>query len=136
MYWTNLTQMETLEEEVGRVERDTGLLVSDILEPVREVKLVEREDGDQQYVCNFRGMQRRAWPTLMASQSSYAFRMRGGRPRPSMVWDKSLREWTEPTARERERAMGSPACSTGAPGLTEQQRRRLVGNAMDLNVLS
>ena len=82
MYWTNLTQMETLEEEVGRVERDTGLLVSDILEPVREVKLVEREDGDQQYVCNFRGMQRRAWPTLMASQSSYAFRMRGGRPRP------------------------------------------------------
>ena len=136
VYWTNLTERGTLEEEASKVERDPELVVSDILEPRRRVQLVERDDRQQQYVCNFKGMQRRAWPTLMASEASYAFRKKGERPGPGMVWDESLGDWTEPTANERERAMGFPAGGTAAPGLTERQRCRLLGNAMDLNVLA
>ena len=136
VYWTNLTEVETLEEEASRVERDPRLVVEDILEPGRRVLLAEKDDGDQQYVCNFRGMQRRAWPTLMASPASYAFRKQGERPGPGMVWDERLKEWTEPTAKERERAMGFPEGGTAAACLTEQQRCRLLGNAMDLNTLS
>ena len=72
----------------------------------------------------------------MASEGSYAFRKKGERPGPGMVWDEKLREWTEPTALERERAMGFPAGGTAAPGLTDRQRCKLLGNAMDLNVLT
>ena len=136
VYWTNLTERETLEEEACRVERDPDLMVQDILEPGRQVKLVKQDDSGPQYTCNFKGMQRRAWPTLMASEASYAFRKKGGHPGPGMVWDARLSDWTEPTAQERERAMGFPAGSTAAQGLTERERCRLLGNAMDLNALA
>ena len=136
LYWTNLVELETLQEEAHRVQRDAGLVVRDILEPGRSVRLVERDDGWGQYACNFAGAERRAWPTLMATTGSYAFRMRGGQPGPGMVWDDREKGWTEPTAKERERAMGFPESSTAAHGLSEQSRRRLLGNAMDLNTLA
>ena len=52
VYWTNLTERETLEEEANMVERDPRLVVDDILEPGRQVKLVEQDDGDRQYVTS------------------------------------------------------------------------------------
>ena len=135
-YWTNLTEKATLSEEAAGVERDTTLVVGDILGPGRQVQLVDQDDGEQHYTCNFRGMQRRAWPTLMATKGSYAFRLRNGRPGPGMVWDAGQQEWTEPTAEEREKAMGFPVGGTAAKGLDETTRCRLLGNAMDLNVLA
>ena len=42
----------------------------------------------------------------------------------------------EPNADERERAMGFPTGTTNVPGISEQQRRYLLGQAMDLNCLT
>jgi hypothetical protein len=42
----------------------------------------------------------------------------------------------EPNADERERAMGFPTGTTNVPGLSEHQRRFLLGQAMDVNYLT
>jgi hypothetical protein len=42
----------------------------------------------------------------------------------------------EPNADERERAMDCPTSTTQVPGISEQQRRFLLGQAMDLNCLT
>jgi hypothetical protein len=39
----------------------------------------------------------------------------------------------EPNVDERERAMGFPTGTTHVPGISEQQRRFLLGQAIDLN---
>jgi hypothetical protein len=41
----------------------------------------------------------------------------------------------EPNVNERERAMGFPTGTTNVPGLSEHQRRVLLGQAMDVNCL-
>jgi hypothetical protein len=53
-----------------------------------------------------------------------------------LVWDEELRKLTEPTANERERAMGFATGTTVADGVTEASRRHLLGQAMDLNFLT
>jgi hypothetical protein len=42
----------------------------------------------------------------------------------------------EPNADERERAMGFPTSTTNVHSMSEQQRRFLLGQAMDLNCLT
>jgi hypothetical protein len=42
----------------------------------------------------------------------------------------------EPNAEERERAMGFPTGTIQVHGILEQQRRFLLGQAMDLNCLT
>ena len=96
--------------------------------------MAERDNKGMQYVCNFKGMKQRAWPTLR--EGSYAFRIRDGQPRAHMVWDSMLQQWTEPIAQEQERAMGFPMISTTALGIGEATRCRLMGNAIHINALS
>jgi hypothetical protein len=50
-----------------------------------------------------------------------------------MVWDSEFQTHDEPTADERERAMGFLTGTTAAHGLQQGQRRFLLGQAMDLN---
>jgi hypothetical protein len=45
-------------------------------------------------------------------------------------------EMVEPNADERERAMGFPMGTTNVPGLSEHQRRFLLGQAMDVNYMA
>ena len=52
-----------------------------------------------------------------------------------MVWDDVSQAYEEPSADERERAMGFVTGTTAAPGLSEGQRRFLLGQAIDLNTL-
>jgi hypothetical protein len=54
----------------------------------------------------------------------------------SNVWDSITQEMVEPNADERERAMGFPTSTTNVHGMSEQQRRFLLGQAMDLNCLT
>jgi len=52
-----------------------------------------------------------------------------------MVWDAHTKTHTEPLADERERAMGFRTSTTAAPGLSEGQRRFVLGQTMDLNTM-
>ncbi|CAI5502890.1 unnamed protein product [Closterium sp. Naga37s-1] len=52
-----------------------------------------------------------------------------------MVYDCTAREWQEPTALERELAMGFMEDATAHPEVTEEERRKALGRAMDLNVM-
>lgn len=49
-----------------------------------------------------------------------------------MVYDRNAREWQEPNANERERIMGMLPGSTRAFNVCEQERRRLIGSAVDV----
>ncbi len=77
-------------------------------------------------------MSGQTWPTLMAMPQSRAFR----RGEPGAVYVVATKEWDEPSALERERAMGFYDNATKAPGVTELQRRRILGNAMDMHTLA
>jgi hypothetical protein len=68
----------------------------------------------------------KAWPTLVAHNHSYAFR-------PGQPWSitTATGEFDQPTADEREFAMGYAVGSTAAPGVSEKQRRAVLGESMD-----
>jgi hypothetical protein len=50
-----------------------------------------------------------------------------------MVQDTYTGLWDEPSALERERAMGFMDHTTCAPSITEADRRRLLGSTMDMH---
>lgn len=52
------------------------------------------------------------------------------------MWDVALRQLVEPTADERERAMGFVTGTTTVPSVSETSRRQVLGQAMDLNCLT
>jgi hypothetical protein len=53
-----------------------------------------------------------------------------------LVWDSITQEMVEPNADERERAMGFPTGTINVHGISKQQRRFLLDQAMDLNCLT
>ncbi|CAI7839472.1 unnamed protein product [Closterium sp. NIES-53] len=93
------------------------------------------EKGAEWYPCNVVGKPRQAWPTLVAHDQAKGFKIEGAREGPGMVYDSLKGVWEEPTALERELAMGFMAGATASGDVTEQQRKRALGNAMDLNAL-
>ncbi|CAI5529682.1 unnamed protein product [Closterium sp. Naga37s-1] len=62
-------------------------------------------------------------------------RLHDGLLGPGMVYDCTAWEWQEPTAMERELAMGFMEDATAHPEVTEEERRRALERAMDLNVM-
>eukprot|EP00775_Hariotina_reticulata_P009218 gene9218-biopygen10908 len=76
----------------------------------------------------------RHYPPLMSKPSSYAFRP----GQPGSIIDYSNPQQpvaTEPTAMEREQAMGYLPGTTAAPGVSEQQRCQVIDQSMDANAL-
>lgn len=131
LWWTNMAPPELLQSAVGRIQRpDT--YVRDILDPHRAPRRVYHDDQAPLAVVNRKGEPRRALPTLVSYARSYAFKDNG----PGLVWDSLAQEMVEPNADERERAMGFPTGTTHIPGISESQRRFLLGQAMDLNCLT
>jgi len=131
LWWTNMAPVELLQSAVGRIKRP-DVYVSDILDPHRTPRRVYHDDQAPLAVVNRKGEPRRALPTLVSFARSYAFKDNG----PGLVWDSLSQEMMEPNADERERAMGFPTGTTNVPGISEQQRRGLIGQAMDLNCLT
>lgn len=125
-WWTNMCSPERLAAAAKQVHRPFQNLTW-ILEPGSIVPKVKHIDRPPRYICNVPGHDMQALPTLVAFPGSHAFRpgAPGSILRPDGRWD-------EPTAVERERAMGYPEGSTAAPGVTELQRRRTLGEAMDM----
>jgi hypothetical protein len=106
--------------------------VSEILDPHRTPWCVYHDDQVPLAVVNHKGEPRRAFPTLVSFARSYAFKDNG----PGLVWDSIAQEMVEPNADERERAMGFLTSTTKVQGMTKQQLRTLLGQAMDLNCLT
>jgi hypothetical protein len=105
--------------------------VDDILDDHRVALGVSKDDESPLALVNKMGAPRAALPTFVTYLGSFAFRARG----PGMVWDANSQTHEEPTADERERAMGFLTGTTAAHDLTEGQRRFLLGQAIDLNTL-
>jgi hypothetical protein len=130
-WWTNLAPTELLQSAIGHTRR-LDVYVSDILDPHRTPRRVYHDDQVPLAVVNRKGEPRRAFPTLVSFARSYAFKDNGL----GLVWDSITQEMVEPNADERERAMGFPIGTTNVHGISEQQRRFLLGQAMDLNCLT
>jgi hypothetical protein len=82
-------------------------------------------------VVKYKGEPRRALPTLVSFARSYAFKDN----RFGLVWDSTTQEMVEPNADECKRAMGFSTGTLQVLDISEQQRRFLLGQAMDLNCL-
>ena len=129
-FWSNLCSPAQLATAAAQVERPPGRTVSLALGPGREPQLVRLPDRPPRHPCNVPGEPMQAWPTLMAHPYSYAFRP--GEPGSVTTADG---EWDQPTATEREFALGYARGSTAAPGVTEQQRRSALGESIDSHCL-
>jgi hypothetical protein len=129
-WWTNLAPAE-LQSAIGCTKRP-NVYISDILDPHRTPPHVYHDDQAPLAVINRKGEPRRAFPTLVSFSRSYAFKDNGLR----LVWDSIIQEMVEPNADERERAMGFSTGTTNVHGMSEQQQRFLLGQAMDLNCLT
>jgi hypothetical protein len=130
-WWTNLAPAELLQSAIGRTRR-LDVYVSDILDLQWTPRRVYHNDQAPLVVVNHKEEPRRAFPTLVSSARSYAFKDNG----PGLVWDSITQKMVEPNADERERAMGFPIGTTNVHGMSEQQRRFLLDQAMDLNCLT
>ncbi|CAI5495811.1 unnamed protein product [Closterium sp. Naga37s-1] len=90
-------------------------MVEDLLEMGRMPAPVTQPVHPTQFPCNEVGKPRQAWPTFVSFEEVAAFRMHDGTPGPGMVYDCTAREWQEPTALERELAMGFMEDATAHP---------------------
>ncbi|CAI5534908.1 unnamed protein product [Closterium sp. Naga37s-1] len=97
------------------MERPVPLLVEDILEAGRMPAPVTQPDHPTQFACNEVGKPRQAWPTFVSYEGAAAFKMHGEDPGPGLVYDCTAGEWQEPTALERELAMGFMEDATAHP---------------------
>ena len=133
-YWTNLCTPAQMAAAVEQVQRTPGLQVQAAIDPDsgRKPAMVRRNDRSHggRYPANKRGHPMSAWPTFVAFEMSRAFKA----GRPGAMWDPAG-GLKEPTADERERAMGYVAGDTKADGLTELQRREVLGKCIDANTL-
>lgn len=133
-FWTNLCTPPQLNAALQFVHRPPNRTVQDMLPPGRVAQPVRRADYVPQYPCNVPGQERKALPTLMSRPGSYAFRP--GQAGSILDCSDPLHpRWDEPTAQEREWAMGYLPDSTAAEGVTQQQRCVVLGQSMDANAL-
>lgn len=130
-FWTNIADVRRMNKAVQELQPPTGTLAQDILDPGRFVTPVERSDRHPFHLSNRVGQPRRVFPTLVAYPMSRAFQQGC----PGAVYDSRL-GWTEPNPDERERILGFATGTTKIPGITESERHRLTGNAIDLRVLT
>jgi hypothetical protein len=132
-YWTNLAQPDLIQMVLDQLEVPREHVVNDLLGPNRTTYPVqhgERTISNRQY--NVAGQPREVLPTLMSFPNSRAFRAK----RQGCIFDATRNAFEEPTAEERELIMGFEPSSTAAPGVSERERRSLLGQAIDLNALT
>lgn len=133
-FWGNLCSPKQLAGAVSQIRRPAGRTVQLALLPHRQAHPVTRGDQPPQHLCNTPGQPRAAWPTLMSRRASYAFRPQ----QPGSIWDTTTPaapRWAEPTAVEREVALGLLPGSTAAAALSDGERCALLGQCIDANAL-
>jgi hypothetical protein len=102
------------------------------LEPGRQAQNARHSAAPGKHSVNVPGQPLRAFSTFVTVKGSHAFRP----GQQSMVHDTYTGLWDEPSALERERAMGFMDNTTCAPSITEADRRRLLGSTMDMHALT
>jgi hypothetical protein len=130
-YWTNMCPVQHLQATLSQVLRPPHQLVQQVLGPGRVAAPVRATAQLPWYPANEVGRPMETLPTLMSYKGSRAFRP----GRAGSVWDTQQQCYTEPTADERELALGYLAGDTAAPGVTEQQRCEALGRCMDANAM-
>ena len=131
-YWSNLAHPARLQPVLDQLDVPHEHILNELLDPGRHTKVVranERTISGRQY--NVPGKPRVILPTLMSFPKSRAFRV----GRPGCIFDVELNQFDEPSANEREVIMGFEPSSTAAPDVSEQERKSLLGQAIDLNAL-
>jgi hypothetical protein len=126
-----------LDEMVDRKfeRRSPSQRVQDILEPGQQSKIAKHAQTPGRHVLNVPGKPLRALATLVSYAGSWAYRP----GQQSMVVPTlGFRHEMEPTALERERAMGFMEGTTAEPShsVTEADRRRILGDTMDMHALT
>jgi site-specific DNA-cytosine methylase/transposase-like protein len=130
-YWTNLCAPDLLASALQHVHRPPNRTVQLLLQPHQVAQAVFRPDPTPQFPCNQPGEARQAWPTLMSRPNSYAFRP--GQAGSLLDLSSTTPYYTEPSADQREAALGYLPGSTAAEGITEMQRRQVLGQCIDSN---
>jgi transposase InsO family protein len=129
-YWTNLVEASRANAAMSFVRCPPTEPLTEILGPGREpAPVLDSESSHSGIQVNEPGKPRRAFPTFTAYPLSRAFRA----GKPGSIYDTNTDQWTEPNAEEREAAMGYDVGATEAPGVTNSERRRLLGQAMDVH---
>ena len=129
-WWTNLIDPALLRAITATVQRPPGLFVHQIPDSNHELTAVRRSNSPPCYSVNM-GAELEALPTLMSRVGSYAFVL----GEPGSLHIKGTDRYEEPSAEERERALGYATGTTRAPGVTNVQRRVLLGSCMDANCI-
>ena len=133
-WWTNLVPGPLITEMVDKrfKQRPDFRTVADILEPGRSAQNAKYSNAPGRHQVNIIGKPLRALATLVSMRGTHAYRA----GEHSMIWAANG-EQEEPTALERERAMGFIENTTQAgPPITEADRRRLLGSTMDMHALT
>jgi site-specific DNA-cytosine methylase len=133
-WWTNLAPHLLLLEMVENKFklRNPDQHVQKHVEPGRQAQNARHSAAPGRYSVNVPGQPLRAFATFVTVKGSHAFRP----GQQSMVQDTHTSLWDEPSALERERAMGFMDNTTCAPSITEADRRQLLGSTMDMHALT
>ena len=130
-FWTNLAATVHLQTLLDTFERPAAANVQTMLLPEHRVRLARKEETGPWYRCNVPGEPLRVLPTIMARHGSYNYSP--GRYGSLLRADGGEEE---PCALERERIMGYEDDATAAPGVSERQRREVLGRAIDQGQIS
>ena len=128
-WWTNMVNMDTLRAVTNRIRRPANVLVKDILDPNHQ--LLKMYSNLPPYYPANEGTECEALPTLMATVNSYAFK----KGRPGSLLNTTTNQEEEPSALEREQALGYRPNTTACPGITQRERCIILGRCMDANCL-
>jgi hypothetical protein len=131
-WWTNLESMAVLRAALGAQARPANLFVHQVLGPGRRARLPQSTGVLPWAKVEVPGEPRCALNTFVCYGGSYAF-SRGGGGVLACVQPDGVVTYEEPTAKERELAMGFPRGFTAAQEISEHTCRELLGQAMDLN---
>jgi hypothetical protein len=131
-FWTNLAPTQQLQQLCSVITRDPSLRAQHVLEPQRQAAPVTSSDKPPYYPCNIKGRPRAAFPTIMAYHNTRSTQPGQSGSITCLLTGTS----SDLLAVERERAMGYQANTTAAVGVTDLQRRELLGRCIDLNTLS
>jgi hypothetical protein len=139
-YWTNVCAPEMLQLALDSVERDPSLQLVDILQQGYAPQICRKVNHAPWYQANATGQPLRVLPTLVARESSYAFRFMTDRatgtqvPGPGIVIDPDG-EFVSLSMSERELALGYEANCTACPGVSLLDRHSVTGGCFDANAV-
>ena len=132
-WWTNLVPSNLMLAMVERrsKHRKPDQIVQNILQPGHTAQTARHDRAPGRHSVNVVGQPLRAFATFVTVRGSYAYRA----GQHSLI-RQANGTWDEPTALERERAMGFMDNTTKVcPSISEADRRRILGSTMDLHAL-